>query len=271
MESEPPLGIIAGNGLYPFLLVTAARGHGVHSIHIAAFEGETRTELSVQADSIEWMRVGQLSRMLKYFERSGVKRAIMAGQIAPRNLFELRPDLKALMLLAGLKRRNAETVFGAIADELAKAGVELLPATTYLEDSLAQEGVVAGPRPSKKVIDDIAFGFEIAKEVSRLDIGQTVVVRNGTVLAVEGFEGTDEAIQRGAKLGRGGAVVVKVSKPKQDFRFDVPVIGCQTLEVASGAGAKAIAVEAGKTLLLDKESLVASAEEKRMTIYGYKL
>jgi UDP-2,3-diacylglucosamine hydrolase len=271
MQSQSVLGIIAGSGLYPLLLVRAARRHGVPAICIAAFENETRTELAADADSIEWMKVGQLGRLLRYFERSGVKKAIMAGQIAPRNLFEFRPDLKALMLLANLKRRNAETLFGAVADELEKVGVELLPATTYLEDCLAQEGLIAGPRPSRRIVDDIAFGFEIAKEVSRLDIGQTVVVRNGTVLAVEGFEGTDEAIQRGAKLGKGRAVVVKVSKPKQDLRFDVPVIGCQTLEAASGAGVKAIAVEAGKTLLLDADTLKAMAEEKKMTIYGYKL
>jgi UDP-2,3-diacylglucosamine hydrolase len=271
MESQLALGIIAGNGLYPFLLARAARQHGVAAIHVAAFENETRTDLADHADSIEWMRVGQLTRMLKYFEKTGVRRAIMAGQIAPKNLFDLRPDFKALMLLGGLKRRNAETLFAAVADELAKAGVELLPATTYLEDCLATEGLIAGPKPPKRLVEDIVFGFEIAKEVSRLDIGQTVIVRNGTVLAVEGFEGTDEAIQRGARLGKGGAVVVKVSKPKQDFRFDVPVIGCQTLEVASGAGAKAIAVEAGRTLLLDKEALKASAEEKKLTIYGYKI
>jgi DUF1009 family protein len=176
----------------------------------------------------------------------------MAGQIAPKNLFDLRPDFKALILLGGLKKRNAETLFGAVADELAKVGVELLPATTYLEDCLATEGLIAGPKPPKRLVEDIVFGFEIAKEVSRLDIGQTVIVRNGTVLAVEGFEGTDEAIQRGARFGKGGAVVVKVSKPKQDFRFDVPAIGCQTLEVASGAGAKVIDVEDRRTLLFNK-------------------
>jgi len=271
MENQRALGIIAGNGIYPFLLARAARQHGVAAIHVAAFERETRTELADHADSIEWMRVGQLSRLLRYFEKSGVRQAIMAGQIAPRNLFDLRPDFKALMLLASLKRRNAETLFGAVADELANVGVELLPATTYLEDCLAQEGLIAGPKPPKRLLDDIAFGFEIAKEVSRLDIGQTVIVRNGTVLAVEGFEGTDEAIQRGARLAKGGAVIVKVSKPKQDFRFDVPAIGCQTLEVAADAGARAIAIEARRTLLLDKEALKASAEEKKMTIYGYKL
>ena len=271
MESRSALGIIAGNGIYPFLLARAARRYGVTAIHIAAFDNETRAELADHADSIEWMRVGQLGRLLKYFEQAGVRQAIMAGQIAPKNLFDLRPDFKALMLLGRLKKRNAETLFGAVAGELAKGGVELLPATTYLEDCLAKEGLIAGPKPPKRLLDDIAFGFEIAKEVSRLDIGQTVVVRNGTVLAVEGFEGTDEAIQRGAKLGKGGAVIVKVSKPEQDFRFDVPVIGCQTLEVAADAGARAIAIEAKRTLLLEIEALKASAEEKKMTIYGYKL
>jgi len=270
MESQPSLGIIAGNGLYPFLVAKAARRHGVTGIHVAAFENETRAELADHVDSIEWMHVGQLGRLLRYFEKSGVRRAIMAGQIAPKNLFDLRPDFRALLLLGGLKKRNAETLFGAVADQLEKVGVELLPATTYLEDSLAQEGLIAGPKPTKRLLEDIAFGFEIAKEISRLDIGQTVVVRNGTVLAVEGFEGTDEAIRRGAKLGRGQAIVVKTSKPKQDFRFDVPVIGCQTLEVASGAGAKAIAIEAEKTLLLDQEAVKALAENKKMTIYGYK-
>jgi len=268
MESQ--LGIIAGNGVYPFLLARAARQHGVAAIHVAAFENETRADLADHADSIEWMRVGQLGRLLKYFGKAGVRHAIMAGQIAPKNLFDLRPDLKALLLLGRLKKRNAETVFGAVADELAKVGVELLPATTYLEDCLAPQGLIAGPKPTKRLIDDIVFGFEIAKEISRLDIGQTVVVRSGTVLAVEGFEGTDEAIRRGAELAKGGAVVVKTSKPAQDFRFDVPVIGCQTLEVASDAGAKAVAIEAEKTLLLDKEALKALAGDKKMTIYGFK-
>jgi UDP-2,3-diacylglucosamine hydrolase len=271
MEKQVVLGIIAGNGSYPLVLANAARQHGVAKIHVAAFENETRLELAHRADSIEWMRVGQLKRLIDYFEKTGVQRAIMAGQIAPKNLFDLRPDFKAIMLLGRLKKRNAETLFGAVADELAKAGVELLPATTYMEDYLAEKGLIAGPEPAKRLIEDIIFGFEIAKEISRLDIGQTVVVRNGTVLAVEAFEGTDQAIQRGARLAHGGAVVVKVSKPRQDFRFDVPVIGCQTLDAASSAGAKAIAIEAGKTLLLDKEALKVSAKEKRITIYGYKL
>jgi UDP-2,3-diacylglucosamine hydrolase len=271
MVKQPPLGIIAGNGVYPLLIARAARQSGVSEIHVAAFENETRADLADHADSIEWMRVGQLSRMLKFFEKAGVRRAIMAGQIAPKNLFDLRPDFKVLTILSTLKRRNAETLFGAVGDELAKVGVQLLPATTYLEDSLASEGLIAGPRPRKRLVEDIAFGFEIAKVLSKLDIGQTVVVRNGTVLAVEAFEGTNEAIQRGARLGKAGAIVVKVSKPNQDFRFDVPVIGCQTVEVSFAAGIKILAVEAGRTLLLDKEAVKALAEEKQITIYGYKI
>jgi UDP-2,3-diacylglucosamine hydrolase len=271
IENPSGLGIIAGNGVYPFLVAKGARQSGVSAIHVAAFENETQPELANYADSIEWMRVGQLNRLLRFFEKAGVRRAIMAGQIAPKNLFDLRPDFKVLVMLSALKKRNAETLFGAVGDELAKLGIKLLPATTYLEDSLAKEGLIAGPNPKKRCVDDIAFGFEIAKEVSKLDIGQTVVVRNGTVLAVEAFEGTNEAIQRGAHLGRRGAVVVKVAKPNQDFRFDVPVIGCQTLEVASAAGIKVIAVEAETTLLLDIEAVKALAEEKQVTIYGYKI
>jgi UDP-2,3-diacylglucosamine hydrolase len=270
MAGQSALGIIAGSGSYPFLVARSARQRGVSSIHIAAFENETLPELADHADSIEWMHVGQLGRLLRFFEKAGVREAIMAGQIAPKNLFDLRPDIQVLMVLSRLKRRNAETLFGALGDELAKAGVQLLPATTYMEDLLAVEGVIGGPKPKKRYLDDVAFGFEIAKEVSRLDIGQTVVVRSGTVLAVEGFEGTNETIRRGASLGKQGTVVVKVSKPNQDLRFDVPVIGCETLEVAHAAGVKVIAVEAGKTLLLDRDALKALAEEKRITVYGYK-
>jgi len=271
MGNQSALGIIAGNGAYPFLVASGARQSGVTAIHVAAFENETRPELADLVDSIEWMRVGQLGRLLKYFEKTGVRRVMMAGQIAPRNLFDLRPDFRVLMVLSALKKRNAETLFGALANELAKAGLQLLPATTFLEDSLAVEGLMGGPKPKKRHLEDVEYGFEIAKEISKLDIGQTVIVRNGTVLAVEAFEGTNEAIRRGAALGKKGVVVVKVSKPNQDIRFDVPVIGCETLKIASAAGVTLIAVEAGKTLLLEKDKVITLAEEKQVTIYGYKL
>lgn len=219
-------------------------------------------------DDLRWLRVGQLGKLLGYARETGATRAIMAGQIAPKNLFDLRPDFSALLLLAKLRERNAETLFGAVAGALAKEGVELLPATTYLEEFLAPSGHFAGPRPPRRVNDDIAFGLRIAKETSRLDIGQTVVVRNGTVLAVEAFEGTNEAVKRGALLGRGQAVAVKVSKPGQDFRFDVPVIGPVTLEAGASAGLRALAVEAGRTLLIEPDRLKRMADEHRISIIG---
>ncbi len=265
MES---LGIIAGNGAYPFELTQRARAAGVQRIVVAAFENETCPELASLVDEIAWMRVGQLGKMIGFFEKSGVEEVIMAGQIAPKNLFDLRPDFKALLLLGRLKERNAESLFGGIADELAKSGVRLLSATTFLEDSLAPVGHIAGPKLKKRTIDDLAYGFRIAKEVSRLDIGQTVVVRNGTVLAVEAFEGTNECIQRGGKMGKGRAVMVKVSKPNQDFRFDVPVVGLLTLETAQAAGVIAIGVESGKTLLLERDQLLADAVARKITLHG---
>lgn len=249
------LGIIAGNGVYPRLLAQSARRAGVSRIIAAAFTGETDPKLESLVDETEWMRVGQLGRLINYFKSAGIRHAIMAGQIAPKNLFDLRPDMKALVLLARLKQRNAESMFGAIADELAKVGVELLPATTFMDEFLAPGGLIAGRALSRREEADVEFGFTIAKEVSRLDIGQTVVVKGGTVLAVEAFEGTNEALRRGAVLAKSGAVMVKVSKPNQDLRFDVPVIGPATLEVAAEVKARVIAVEAERTLLLEKSEL----------------
>src|SRR2546422_792453 len=170
---EKSLGIIAGNGTYPFAMARAARAAGVSRIVAAAFEKETDPALAQLVDGIEWMRVGQLGRLISFLKKSGVREAGMAGQNAPGNLFDLRPDLKAIVLLGKLKTRNAETIFGAIADELAKAGVTLLPATSYMVDDLARIGLVAGPKLNKREESDVAFGFEIAKEISRLDIGQT--------------------------------------------------------------------------------------------------
>ena len=262
------LGIIAGNGAYPFELAQRARAAGVQRIVVAAFENETRPDLASHVEEITWMRVGQLGKMISVFEKSGVRDVIMAGQIAPKNLFDLRPDFKALLLLGRLKERNAESLFGGIADEMEKSGISLLSATTFLEDSLASAGHIAGPQLKKRTVADLEYGFRIAKEVSRLDIGQTVVVRNGTVLAVEAFEGTNDALRRGGAMGKGSAVMVKVSKPNQDFRFDVPVIGLQTLETAQAAGIIAIGIEAGKTLLLERTQLLADAAARKITLHG---
>jgi DUF1009 family protein len=266
MQNPDVLGIIAGNGVYPQLLADSARKVGVRKIVAAAFTDETGSALAQHVDLIEWMRVGQLSRLLKFFRDHNIHHAIMAGQIAPKNLFDLRPDWKALLVLAKLKQRNAESIFAAIADELAKADVDLLPATTFLEDSLAPAGLITGPQLSRREEEDVDFGWEIAKEIARLDIGQTVVVKNGTVVAVEGLEGTNETIKRGGALARKGAIVVKVAKPNQDMRFDVPVIGVETLRVASEARLHVIAIEAGKTLLLEREAIVDLANRAKISL-----
>ena len=268
MKKTETLFLIAGNGSYPRLAVEGAREAGVGKIVAAAFEGETDPALAGFVDEIHWMRVGQLGRLLEAAKKSGGTVSMMAGQIAPKHLFDLRPDIHALMLLAKLRVRNAETLFGAIATELEKAGVPLVPASTYLERHLAPKGLIAGPKPKARLLDDVDFGLRLAKEISRLDIGQTIVVKKGTVLAVEGFDGTDATIRRGGELGNGEAVVVKVSKPRQDMRFDMPVIGPRTLETAAAAGVAAIAVEAERTLLLDSSHLFELAVRHNITLWG---
>lgn len=264
------LGIIAGKGIYPQLLLEGARVAGVGRIVIAAFEGETSPELVKQADVAEWMRVGQLGRMISFFKQQNIEQVIMAGQITPKNLFDLRPDLKAILLLARVKRRNAETLFGAIGDELEKNEIKLLPATHYMEQHLAPAGHIAGPKAGRSVLRDISFGWPLVKQISALDIGQTMVVKQGTVLAVEGFDGTNSTIQRGGELGHGGAVVLKVSKPNQDFRFDVPVIGPDTICVATAAKVSTIVCEAKKTLLLGLKELRDLADAQGVTVLGYE-
>jgi DUF1009 family protein len=266
VEVSDALGIIAGNGVYPRILADAARRAGVKRIVAAAFTDETDDRLAGKVDEIHWMRVGQLGRLIACFQSAGVTDAIMAGQIAPKNLFDLRPDWKTLLLLARLKRRNAESIFAAIGDELERAGIMLLPAMSFLEDCLAPAGLIAGRKLTGREEEDVAFGFEIAREISRLDIGQTVVVKNGTVLAVEGFEGTNETIKRGGALGGKNAIMVKVAKPNQDMRFDVPVIGVETVGMAVEAHLRVIAVEPGRTLLLEKEALVELAARSNISI-----
>jgi len=263
------IGMIAGNGVYPAMFARAARRAGVHRLVAVAFTDETDPVLTGLVDEIEWLRVGQLNQMIKAFVSRGVSQAVMVGQIAPSNLFNLRPDLRTVALLARLKTKNAESIFGGIGDELAKDGVELLPATTFLEDCIPGPGHVCGPKLKDAELEVAAWGFGIAKEVSRLDIGQTVVVKDGTVLAVEAFEGTNEAIRRGGALGKGKAMVVKVSKPRQDLRFDVPCVGTKTIDTAREAGVTALIVEAGRTLLLDQDEVIKLCDRHRITLHAH--
>ncbi len=268
MQPLDHLGIIAGNGIYPQVLAKVARSAGVKKISAVAFTDETDPKLKELVDQIDWLRVGQLHRLLSLFHESGVRQAIMAGEIAPRNLFDLHPDWRALLLLAKLKRRNAESIFSAIALELEKIGVTLLPAATFLEQFLAPNGVIAGPKLSRREKSDVAFGWDIAKQIALLNIGQTIVVKNGTVLAVEGFDGTNETIRRGGALGGSGVVVIKISKPNQDLRFDIPVIGMETISVAAEAQVRVIAVEAGRTLLLERDRVIETASDRGISIVG---
>ncbi len=267
--SEPvpeTVGIIAGNGIYPETFARAARRAGVSRLIAAAFHNETDPSFASEVDEIEWFRVGELAKMIKFFGRHGVNRAVMVGQIAPRNLFEFRPDFRTLMMLGRLKERNAETLFGGIAAELEADGIRLLPAITWLDDLLPPAGHVAGPELTELQEEDAAFGMKIAKAVSALDIGQTVVVKKGTVLAVEAFEGTNRAVERGGALGKGASMMVKVSKPNQDLRFDVPCIGPETIKTATDAGVTAIVVEAGLTLLLGRDEVEKLCRKRKVSL-----
>ncbi len=270
MAPTRTIGIIAGNGVYPETFIRAARQQcGGVKLVVAAFFQETRPEVPGMADATEWFKVGQLGKMIRFFKAEGVTECVMIGQISPRNLFDLRPDLRVLMLLARVRERNAETLFGAVADELAKDGITVLPATTFLEDHLPGPGPVCGPGFTRRQLSDAEFGYRIAKQTSAMDIGQSVVVRHGTVLAVEAFEGTNACIRRGGEQGRGKDVMlVKVSKPNQDFRFDVPVVGPQTIETCAEAGVTGIAIEANRTLLLEKDRVAELCRKHRVGIHA---
>lgn len=266
-ETVDTLGLIAGNRSLPLILAREARKSGVKRLVAAAFEGETSPELADLVDEIVWLRVGQLGRLIEAFTSRDVTRCVMVGQITPKNLFDLRPDLRALSLLLRLKEKNAQTIFGAIAGELEQEGVKLIEATPWLKSIMPETGYRLG-RLTAEQEADIAFGYRIAKEVARLEIGQTVVVKNGAVLAVEGFEGTDKCLARGGELAGpgGGAVAVKVAREKHDVRFDLPCLGPQTVQVCAAAGIAALAFEAGKTLLLEREELEAAARKEKVSL-----
>lgn len=262
------LGIIAGNRSLPLELAKGARAAGIKHLVAVAFENETDPALSKLVDEIVWLKVGQLSKMISAFADRQISQCVMVGQIAPKNLFDLRPDLRAVAMLLKLKEKNAHTIFGAIADELKKEGVELIEATPWLKPLMPAGNFLLGPKLSDEQKADVRFGHKIAKEISRLEIGQTVVVKNGTVLAVEGFEGTDHCLKRGGELaGKNGcAVAVKVAKEKHDLRFDIPSIGAKTIEVCRDAKISVIAFAPEKTLLLEKDLVEQLARKNKISI-----
>ncbi|MBX3745327.1 MAG: UDP-2,3-diacylglucosamine diphosphatase LpxI [Verrucomicrobiae bacterium] len=262
------IGLVAGSRSLPLIFAREARAKGIRRIVAVAAEGETDREIERLADEVVWLRVGQLGRMIKAFTDRGVTHCVMLGLIAPRSLFDVRPDMRGISVLMRLKEKNAHTIFGAIADELEKDGVRVIPAVPWLESIMPGAGYRVGPALADREAADVSYGYRVAKEISRLEIGQCVVVKKGTVLAVEGFEGTDKCLTRGGELaGRDrGAVAVKVAKRNHDLRFDIPCIGPTTLEVCAAHGIEVLAVEAGMTLLLDKEDLERLAAQVRVTV-----
>jgi UDP-2,3-diacylglucosamine hydrolase len=263
-----PLGLIAGNRSLPLLFAREAKRLGINPLVAVAFEGETDPELAGLADDLVWLKVGQLVKLIDNFRQRNVTRCVMLGQIAPRNLFDLRPDWRALKLLLSLKEKNAHSIFGAIADELKKEGIELIEPLPWLQAHMPPRGFLLGKKPAPSVQSDIQLGFRLAKQMARLEIGQTVVVKEGAVLAVEAFEGTDACLERGGALAgkQGGAVAVKVARQNHDMRFDIPCVGARTLEVCARSGIQHLAFEAGKTLLLERGEVEKTVQKSRLTL-----
>jgi DUF1009 family protein len=277
------LGLIAGNGRFPFLLLDAARAHGL-TVVVAAIKEETAPEMNVRASTdpgvrVHWLSLGELSKLIETFKAEGVTRAVMAGQVKHKQIFSsIRPDWRLAKLLMSLRTRNTDMLLGAVAKVLGDEGIELISSTAYLESLLAKAGVMTARAPSEDELADIAYGLSVAKAIAGYDLGQTVVVAAQACVAVEAMEGTDAAIARAGELfrtlGEGDSTlkraltVVKVAKPNQNMRFDVPVVGVATIETMRAAGATCLCVEAGRTLLFDLERMVEVADAAGICIIG---
>jgi hypothetical protein len=262
------VGLIAGNGKFPLIFAEEAKREG-YAVCAIAHRGETDQAIERVADDVVWVYVGQLGHIIKAFQRAGVTQAVMAGGIQKIRLFgNFRPDLRGARFLAKMKSREDDALLRGIADELAAEGINILESTLYLSHIVAIAGVLTKRAPRPEEWDDIKLGFRMAREIGRLGVGQTVVVKNQVVVAVEAVEGTDAAIQRGGTLAKSGCVVVKVSKPHQDLRFDVPAIGIDTIRKMHEIAGAALAVEAGKSILLEKERLLALANDYGIAVVG---
>jgi len=275
------LGLIAGNGRFPFLLLDAARAEGLEVV-VAAIKEETDLEMVRRAEgdsgvTVHWISLGELSRLIDTFKKAGVEKAVMAGQVKHKQIFSsIRPDWRLAKLLLNLKTRSTDALLGAVAKVLGDEGIELMSSTSFLEPLLAKEGVLTERAPDEAECLNIEYGFGVARALAGFDIGQTVVVAAQACVAVEAMEGTDATIERAGRLMEtleGGAstlerrlTVVKIAKPNQDMRFDVPVIGVPTVETMIRAGASCLSIEAGRTLLFDREALLIRANDAAMTI-----
>jgi len=263
-----PLGLIAGNGRFPFLVAEAARRSGRRVVAVAV-EEEAAPELAASVDEIHWVGLGQLGRCIEVLKSAGVSEAVMAGQVQHRRIFSgIVPDLKLAGVLLRLAVKNTDSLIGGVADALGREGIRLLPSTTLLADQMASAGAMSRRRPNAAERGDIAYGVKVARALAALDLGQTVVIKDRAAVALEAMEGTDEVIRRAGRLAGPGTTVVKLAKPRQDMRFDVPVVGARTVDAMREAGARTLALEAGRTLLLDHTAVLAAADEAGVAVWG---
>ena len=271
-------GLIAGNGRFPFLVVDGARKAGV-SLSVAAIREETDPGMEQEVDRLTWVGIGQLGKMIRFFKNEGVEKAIMAGQVKHVQIFSRAiPDARMLKVLLKLPRRNTDSLIGAIATELASEGIELLDSTYFLKDYLPAVGTLTRRKPTASERADVEYGLEIAREIAGLDLGQTLVVRGKACVAIEAMEGTDATIRRagtllsgdpgakGVRLSKGHLTVLKLAKPDQDMRFDVPVTGVPTIETMVEAGATCLCISAGKTLMFDRDEMIAWADKNKIAV-----
>ncbi|MBI2839471.1 MAG: UDP-2,3-diacylglucosamine diphosphatase LpxI [Acidobacteria bacterium] len=265
------VGLIAGASQFPLLVAREARARG-HKVIAAGIREEVMKELADEVDEFHLIGLGELGKLIQIFKKAGVRRAVMAGKVQHKSIFaSIKPDFKLLSVLMKLREKNTNAIIGAIADVLADDDITLMDSTAFLRNLLAEEGFLTKTKPSKEDMHSVEYGVKIAREITRLDLGQTVVVKDGACVAIEAMEGTDETIRRAHKLCGIGAVVVKLSKPSQDFRFDVPVCGIGTIEVMAAAEARVLAVEAGRTLLFDREKLLQKADRSGIAVMGIKV
>lgn len=261
-------GLIAGNGEFPFLVVKGAKKQGA-SLVVAAIREETDKRIEEIAEKVIWVGIGQLGKMISFFKKEGVEKVIMAGQVKHIQIFSgAFPDWRMAKMLYNLPKRNTDSLIGGIADELAKDNIELIDSTFFIQENLAQEGILSKRKPDANELGNIEYGLKVANEIARLDLGQTIVVRAKACVAIEAMEGTDAVIKRAGELAKGKLTVVKVAKPNQDMRFDVPVVGVPTIETMIEAGATCLCLTAGKTLIFDREEMIKLADSKKIAIIG---
>ncbi len=261
-------GLIAGNGQFPFLVLEGAHTAGASTV-VVAIKEETDPRIDDVADNVLWVGIGQLGKMISFLKKEGVSQAIMAGQVKHIQIFSgALPDLRMVKMLWNLPRRNTDALIGGVASELAKEGIELIDSTHFIPEQLAGVGPLTKRKPTDHESENIEYGLHIADEIARLDLGQTIVVRSKACVAIEAMEGTDATIRRAGELANGKLTVVKVAKPDQDMRFDVPVVGLPTIRTMIDAGATCLSVTAGKTLIFDRYEMIALADANKICITG---